>query len=91
MAQVGFEKGLTTEWVRLADEYTFTAGKTYYIQNRGADYLLTLEPDSAPSENDDGGDMWKPYERLTYEVGTNDLYVRAFNSNCSINITVKDD
>lgn len=91
MAQVGFEKGLTTEWTRLADDYTFTAGNTYYIQNRGPDFLLTLEPDSAPSESDDEGDMWKPLDRIIYEVGDNDLYVRAFSSNCSINITVKDE
>ena len=91
MAQVGFEKGLTNEWIRLADDYTFTSGKTYYIQNRGPDFLMTLEPDSEPSATDDAGDIWKPLDRLEYEVGTNDLYVRASNTNCSINISVKDE
>ena len=91
MAQVGFDKGLTTEWVKLSDEYIFASGKTYYIQNRGPDMLLTLEPDSEPSESEDAGDVWLPHERVTYEVGTNDLYVRALNSTCSINISVKDD
>ncbi len=91
MAQVGFEKGITTDWVRLADDYTFTSGKTYYIQNRGPDFLMTLEPDSAPSATDNDGDIWKPLDRLEYEVGTNDLYVRASSTNCSINISVKDE
>lgn len=87
MAQEKFEKGLTTEWVSLSDIITVDASTTYYIQNRGANVLIAVEPDSEPSDDDTDGVLVQPYKILKYKKGTNDLYLRAFANMCSINIS----
>ena len=84
MAQEAIEQ-LTTEWGALSDIITVDSSKTYYIQNRGADVLLAVESASEPTSLD--GVLVKPYEVLKYQEGTDPLYLKAYNSNCSINIT----
>lgn len=84
MAQEAFEQ-LTSEWVAISDKITVDSNKTYYIQNRGADVLLAVESASEPTTLD--GVLVKPYEVLKYKEGTDTLYLRAYNSNCAINIT----
>lgn len=84
MAQVAFEQ-LTNEWVALSDIITVDSSKTYYVQNRGADVLLAVESANEPTSLD--GVLVKPYEVLKYQQGQDTLYMRAYNSGCSINIT----
>lgn len=90
MAQEAFEKGLTTEWSALSEIITVDADVTYYIQNRGSDVLVAVEPDSKPSDDNTDGLLVQPYKVLKYKKGTNDLYLRAFANTCSINISSED-
>lgn len=84
MAQVAFEQ-IKNEWVELSDLITVSADTTYFIQNRGNDNLIacegSAEPDSAT------GVFVKPYETLVYKKGSEDLYLRAFDGRCFINIS----
>ena len=86
MAQVEFE-ALTTEWTALSDIITVSADATYYIQNRGADTLVALESSTEPTADNQEGFMCQPYKVIEYKKGTQDLYLRAFNKSCAINIT----
>lgn len=88
MAQEGFEANLGTEWVAITDFISVVANKKYYIQNRGPNYLLSLESDSLPNSLD--GTIVLPYKVLEYTQGEGNLYLRAFSNNCSINITSQD-
>lgn len=76
---------LTTEWTAFTD-ITTPDSSTYYIQNRGSDYLLALESASEPSTTTDGV-VVPPYKVLSYVAGTDTLYLRAYGSSCSINVT----
>lgn len=89
MAQEVFEHGLTKEWVALGDLITVDDDATYYIQNRGPDVLVALEASSAPASDNEGGDFVLPNVQAEYIKGTQNLYLRAFHNNCSINITKK--
>lgn len=84
MAQEAFES-LTSDWTVVSDIITVDADTTYYIQNRGADILLAVESSAEPTTLD--GVLVKPYDVLKYKKGTDDLYVKAYTSTCSINIT----
>ena len=84
MAQEAFEQ-LTSEWTDIADIITVDASATYYIQNRGSDTLVACEGSAKPTRAI--GVLVKPYEVLKYKKGTDNLYLRAFNTNCGINIT----
>lgn len=84
MAQIDLVT-LTTEWTPFTD-ITTPDTSTYYIQNRGSDFLLALESASTPSSTDDGV-IVPPYECLTYVAGTDTLYLRSYGSTCSINVT----
>ena len=84
MAQEAFES-LTSEWTALSDIITVGADTNYYIQNRGADILLAVESASEPTTLD--GVLVKPYQTLNYKKGTGDLYLRAYSSNCAINVS----
>lgn len=86
MSQVEFEP-LTNEWTALSDIITVSADAKYYIQNRGADVLVALEADSEPDADSLDGTMILPYKVAEYKKGTQDLYLRAFNRSCAINIT----
>lgn len=86
MAQEDFT-ALTNEWTAFSSLVTVDASATYKIQNRGADPLVALESSSIPAANAQGGDIVLPYWTAYYKKGTQDLYLRAFNSGCSINIT----
>jgi hypothetical protein len=89
MTQEVFERGLTKEWVALGDLITVESDTTYYIQNRGPDVLVALQASGQPEADNDGGDLVLPNVQAEYIKGTQDLYLRAFHNNCSINITKK--
>lgn len=77
---------LTHEWKPFSDIVTPEDDAVYYIQNRGADTLVALESSSEPSETD-AGSMVLPYKECKYVKGSQDLYLRAFNEGCEINVT----
>lgn len=85
MAQEKFEN-ISNEWVELSDIITVDSSKTYFIQNRGPDKLLALESSTEP-EDTDNGILVEPYLVLEYKSGTDNLYLRAFSGNLSINIS----
>ena len=86
MAQEAFEQ-LKNEWVALSDKITVDEDANYYIQNRGADVLLAQEAGEAPTADNVNGTLIKPYEQAKYKANGGDLYLRAYNSNCAVNIT----
>ena len=86
MAQEAFEQ-LKNEWVALSDKITVDEDANYYIQNRGADILLAQEAGETPQADNLNGTLIKPYEQAKYKANGGDLYLRAYNSNCSVNIT----
>lgn len=87
--QVEFET-LTNEWTALSDIITVSGSTTYLIQNRGADTLVLLEADSEPQATDSEGVLVLPYQTAQYKKGTQDLYLKAFNRGCSINISAEE-
>lgn len=86
MAQIEFQP-LTTEWTALSDIITVEDDTTYYIQNRGAGTLIAQEGASQPDAENQNGVLITPYRIAQYKKGSEDLYLRAFDQNCSINIT----
>lgn len=78
---------ISNEWTLLSDEITIDSDKYYFIQNRGADVLVALESDSLPDEGSEDGVMILPYTQAIYKKDTQNLYLRAFNNNCLVNIT----
>lgn len=87
MAQIEFT-GLTRSWTPFATIVgTVDADTTYQIQNRGFDTLVLLESGSTPTASTQAGVLVLPNNTAVYKKGTQDLYLRAFNQSCSINIT----
>ena len=86
MAQVDFQQ-LTNEWTALSDLITVGADTTYYLQNRGPDTLVALESSSEPDADSQEGVMCQPYKVVKYKKGTQDLYLKAFNQSCAVNIS----
>lgn len=86
MAQEEFEQ-LTQEWTDFGDIVTVDDGTTYYIQNRGSDTLVALESASTPDADNQEGVMILPYQFAVYEKGSENLYLRAFNKSCAVNIS----
>lgn len=86
MAQIDFLH-ITNEWIKITvpDE-----GETYLLQNRGADVLVALESDTFPEEDNQEGTYILPYIEAEYKKGEQDLYLRAFNKSCSVNICSKE-
>lgn len=84
MAQVNFSN-LTTEWVAFTDITTPADDTDYYLQNRGADIMLAVESAETPTTM--AGMLVKPYEVLKYKKGNNPLWLRAYTSSCSVNVT----
>lgn len=84
MAQIALEN-LTTTWVEFSDIETPTPDTEYWIQNRGADFLLACEGSAEPTT--DEGICVKPYETLKYVKGTENLYLRAYRTTCTINVS----
>lgn len=78
---------LTTAWTALSDIITVDASTTYYLQNRGADILLLVESSSAPSSNSIEGVLVQPYTPISYQKGSDNLYLRALNSTCTVNVS----
>lgn len=66
------------------------ASITYLIQNRGYDVLVALEADSLPNATDEGV-MVEPYQVVEYKKGSQNLYLRAFNQSCSVNVSIKEE
>lgn len=90
MAQVKFDF-LTDEWIAFPDIVeNFDSSLKYQVQNRGADSLIGLEVSTQPNEQETAGDLVLPNKVWTYEPEEGKtMYFRAFNKNCSINITTK--
>lgn len=86
MSQVDFET-LTDEWKALSNIISVDADTTYYLQNRGSDTMIALESSTTPAANAQGGVMVLPYKTVQYKKGTQDLYLRAFNKSCAVNIS----
>lgn len=80
-------QALTNEWTALSDIITVDANADYRIQNRGADVLVALESTGVPSDDNEDGTFIPPLVQAFYKKGDQDLYLRAFNRSCSINIT----
>lgn len=59
----------------------------YVIQNRGADVLVALEANDTPEITAKDGVLVKPYQSILYKKGEQNLYLRAFELSCSINIS----
>lgn len=89
MSQIDFTE-LTTEWKPFSEITTVDADVTYRIQNRGAFPIIALEADSTPSEDNKEGNIANPYDTIIYKKGTQDLYLRSFDSVTSINVTAED-
>lgn len=82
-------KKLTTQWIAFSDIVIPEEGVTYMIQNRGSNILIAYESDVEPEEENNEGVLVIPYEDIKY-TAENELYLRAYNDVCSINIsTVK--
>jgi hypothetical protein len=91
MAQIKFEGNLNKNWTAFSTIVgTVGADTNYQIQNRGADTLVLLESSDTPSNDTQAGVMVLPYATCIYKKGTQDLYLRAFNRNCSVNVTSED-
>lgn len=87
MAQIDF-KALTKEWTAFSTiAGTVDADTTYHIQNRGFDTLVLLESGSAPTAATQAGVLVLPNNTVIYKKGTQDLYCRASNASCAINVT----
>lgn len=86
MAQIDFVK-LTKEWKPFAEIVADIGTKEYIIQNRGFDTLVALEADSTPAADNQEGVLILPNDCAVYVKGEQNLYLRAFNQNCSINVT----
>lgn len=84
MAQVEV-KNLTSSWVALGS----SSGTTYRIQNRGKDYVIAQEADSAPAASNTAGIIVQPFKTVVYEQGTGDLYLRAFSGTASVNVSTE--
>lgn len=78
---------LTEEWVALDDYITVESDINYFIQNRGQNVLITQVASSKPEASDMDGDLILPYIQALYKKGTGNLYMRAFNNTCSVNVT----
>jgi hypothetical protein len=86
MAQIKFEK-LTKTWKPFAEIVGTVGTKEYIIQNRGSDTLVALEAGTTPSADAPDGIMILPNDIAVYQKGDQNLYLRAFNVGCSINVT----
>lgn len=86
MAQIKLEK-LTKAWVAFGDIVGTVGTKEYIIQNRGYDTLVALEADSTPDADNQEGVLILPNDCGVYVKGSQNLYLRAFNQGCSINVT----
>lgn len=88
MAQIKFFT-LTEEWSEFGDiiEDTPQNNKLYYIQNRGNDCFIACEGDSEP-ENE-YGIIVPPRSVVKYEVGDQNLYLKAKSGICAINVSME--
>lgn len=87
MAQIKLEK-LTKTWKPFAEIVGEVSNKEYVIQNRGgSDALVALEADSTPAADNQAGIILQPNDIAVYVKGEQNLYLRAFNLGCTINIT----
>lgn len=86
MTDIALEQ-LTTTWVDLDTKDSLVADTDYLIQNRGADFCLAFVGSAEPAANDIDGVIIPPMVQVHYKKGTGTLYVRAYNSSCSINVS----
>lgn len=88
--QIEFETNITNEWTPFSEITDVDVSATYYIQNRGGDTLVALESESLPDDAEQAGNLILPYQQVKYEKGSQNLYLRALNRICGINITKVD-
>lgn len=79
---------LTRAWTAFSDLVeTVEEDAEYIIQNRGNNTLVALEADTLPEDDTQSGVLITAYDEAVYVKGSQNLYLRAFNQNCSINIS----
>lgn len=83
MSQIGLKK-LKKSWVAFSTITQPVSDTLYYIQNRGADYLVACEAISEPTTQE--GIFVPPKKILKYKVGNQNLYLRSTGS-CTINVS----
>lgn len=83
MAQIALET-LTTTWTEFSDIQTPEDDVVYWIQNRGANFLIACESSEEPTGEE--GTFVEPYETLKYVKGSKTLYLRASSGTCTINV-----
>ena len=87
MAQIDFVQ-LTHEWKPFAEIVgTVKENTVYSIFNRGADSCVALCANSLPAADNQAGDLIVPNDIGVFIKGSQNLYLRAFNKNCAINVT----
>lgn len=78
---------LDTDWVDADTTYSLVSDSDYLIQNRGPDFCLAYVSSTAPAEGDVDGVLIPNLMQVHYKKGTGTLYLRAYNKNCSVNIS----
>lgn len=84
MSQVAIRK-IGNSWVSLESIVALDSSTEYYLQNRGDDVLVACEADSEPQDNE--GVLILPYKTFNYKKGAQNLYLKSFSANCTVNIS----
>ena len=87
MSQIKLQQ-LDNNWVNASTIFTPVSDKTYYLQNRGNDYMVACEGSQVPT--DMSGVYIAPHKMARYKLGSQNLYLRAHNGTCSVNISDED-
>ena len=88
MAQLYFGE-VGASWTGAGTLETLTAGKIYEIQNRGGDALFVNINSNTPT--DDGGKKLKAGESYETVYNSGDIYLKAENGSCFVNINEKEE
>lgn len=88
MANIAFNE-IKNEWTAASDLGTLTTGKTYEIQNRNGDDLLVNISSTKPT--DQSGTLVKSGETYVTLYNSDDIYLRALNTSCFVNINEKEE
>jgi hypothetical protein len=78
---------LTNEWTPFTDITTPETNVKYEIQNRGADPVIALESATIPTSDITDGTVIYPTKNAIYTKGSQTLYLKAFFSSSTINVT----
>lgn len=88
MANILFDE-IKAEWTAVSGLETLTSGKTYEIQNRNGDDLLVNISSSKPT--DQSGTLVKSGETYVTIYNSDEIYLRALNTSCFVNINEKEE